>query len=183
MSAGTDNALQSDRQQNAGFRCSICHEWHDQLPMSYSVKVPQAVAAIPEAELDSRVVFSLDQCVIDKQSFYIRGRIPVPIIGQADAFIWGVWAKVDEPDFVRANNMWKVEGREKEPQYRGWLNTPLPLYKDTANLELRILTQIVGRRPHFELADITHPLALEQRNGITMERVREIAEWFIHPAE
>jgi hypothetical protein len=62
--------------------------------MSYSVKVPSAVAAIPESELDQRVVFTLDDCVIDRRQFYLRGRIPVPVISQADPFIWGVWAPV-----------------------------------------------------------------------------------------
>jgi hypothetical protein len=62
--------------------------------MSYSVKVPHAVAAIPEHELDRRVVFTLDQCVIDRRAFYLRGRIPVPVTGQAEPFIWGVWARV-----------------------------------------------------------------------------------------
>ena len=164
-----------------GFSCTICHKWHDRLPMSYSVKVPSAVAAIPKSELDQRVVFTLDQCVIDRRQFYLRGRIPVPVIDQAEPFIWGVWAQVGEPDFVRANAMWKTEGREKEKSFRGWLNTPIPLYDGTMSLELSVQTQPVGRRPHFELVDSAHPLAVEQRNGITMTRVREIAEAFLHP--
>jgi hypothetical protein len=144
-------------------------------PMSYSVKVPSAVATIPESELDRRVVFTLDQCVIDNKAFYLRGRIPVPVIGRDEPFIWGVWAQVGEPDFVRTNRMWRIEGREASPPFTGWLNTPIPIYSDTLNLELRVLTQVVGRRPHFELTDRAHPLAVEQKNGITMERVRAIA--------
>ena len=53
------------------------------------------VAAIPDAELDRRVVFTLDQCVIDQREFYLRGRIPVPVIGRHEPFIppidhWGL---------------------------------------------------------------------------------------------
>jgi hypothetical protein len=55
------------------------------------------------------------------------------------------------------------------------------LYSGTPNLELKIWTQVVGRRPHFELADAMHPLAIEQQNGITQQRVQEIAEAFRHP--
>jgi len=151
------------------------------LSMSYSVKAPSAVAAIPEAELDRRIVFTLDQCAIDHKAFYIRGRIPIPVIGGDEPFIWGVWAQVGEPDFARANRMWRVEGREGEPPFVGWLNTPIPIYPSTLNLELRVLTQVVGRRPHFELTDASHPLAIEQRNGITMDRVREIGEALRNP--
>src|SRR5579862_9023981 len=166
---------------NEGFKCGICGKWHDKLPMSYSVKVPSAVPAIDDSELESRVVFTLDQCVIDKRAFYVRGRIPVPVLGRREPFIWGVWAQVGEPDFLRAHAVWKKEGREKEPPFCGWLNTPIPLYPNTLNLELRIITQVVGRRPHFEIVDSAHPLGIEQRKGISMERVREIAEAFIHP--
>jgi hypothetical protein len=71
--------MPDDAQLPQGFRCRICRQWHDRLPLSYSAKVPQAVAAIPEWGLDSRVVFTLDQCFIDKSEFYMRGRIVVPV--------------------------------------------------------------------------------------------------------
>ncbi|HEX4232481.1 MAG TPA: DUF2199 domain-containing protein [Bryobacteraceae bacterium] len=174
MSEGTGMNLEDHEPQEADVERTVDHGSPDSPPMSYSVKVPSAIVAIPEAELDRQVVFTLDQCVIDNKAFYIRGRIPVPVIGREDPFIWGVWAQVGEPDFVRTNRMWRVEGREAEPPYRGWLNTPIPIYPNTLNLELRILTQVVGRRPHFELTDATHPLAAEQRSGMTMERVKEL---------
>lgn len=164
-----------------GFECGVCGQWHDRLPFSYSVKVPHAVAAIPQEELDRRVVFTLDQCVIDDREFYLRGRIPVPVWGKRDLFIWGVWARVGPRDFVRTNELWKVKGREAGPAYEGWLNTRIPLYGETLDLELRVLTQVVGRRPHFELMDAAHLLAVEQREGISMQRVKNIAEAFLHP--
>lgn len=168
--------VEDRKPREAGVKRAVNDDSPDNPPMSYSVKVPSAIAAIPEPELDRRVVFTLDQCVIDSKAFYIRGRIPVPVIGRDEPFIWGVRAQVSEPDFARTNQMWHREGREAEPPYRGWLNTPIPIYPSTLNLELRILTQVVGRRPHFELTDATHPLTVEQRNGITMERVKEIAQ-------
>lgn len=163
------------------FRCGVCGQLHD-FSMSYSVKVPEAVAAIPEAELDQRVEFTLDQCIIDRRAFYLRGRIAIPVVDSSDDFIWGVWAQVGERDFVRSIQMWKVEGREREPPFEGWLNTPLPLYKGTLNLQLSVITKPVGRRPHFEVVDQEHPLAIEQVHGISMRRVQEIAETFIHTA-
>jgi hypothetical protein len=54
----------------------------------------------------------------------------VPVSGQREPFIWGVWAQIGEPDFVRANAIWKTEGREEKP-FVGWLNTPVPLYANT----------------------------------------------------
>jgi hypothetical protein len=36
--------------------------------------------------------------------------------------------------------------------------------------------QVVGWRPHFTVLDQDHPLALEQRDCITLRRVEDIAE-------
>jgi hypothetical protein len=41
-------------------------------------------------------------------------------------------------------------------------------------------TRAVGRRPFVELEPTDHLLAVEQREGITQERVREIAELVLH---
>jgi len=41
-------------------------------------------------------------------------------------------------------------------------------------------TQLVGRRPLVELEPTDHPLAAEQRVGITMARVQEFAEQLFH---
>jgi hypothetical protein len=167
-------------QQN-GFQCSVCHLWHDVLPLSYSVKAPLAVQGIAENELLRRVIFTVDQCIVDGHNFYLRGRIPLPVLGHDQPFIWGVWVSVSRKDFVRTNELWKTAGREAEPPYLGRLNTQLPLYGDILNLPVRVRTQVVGRRPHFEIMNPAHPLAIEQRQGISMQRVREIAEQILHP--
>jgi hypothetical protein len=41
-------------------------------------------------------------------------------------------------------------------------------------------TREVGQRPRIELEPTDHPLAVEQRQGITRERVQEIAEIVLH---
>jgi hypothetical protein len=139
-----------------------------------------AAAAVPMEELEQRVVFTPDQCVIDGKDFYLRGRILVPVIGVEEPFVWGVWAEVSPINFVRTNELWTVEGREEEPAFPGWLNTQLPVFGDTFNVELSVQTQAVGKRPHFTVVDEEHPLAVEQRNSITMRRVEEIAETMLH---
>ena len=102
------------------------------------------------------------------------------VIGLDEPFVWGVWAEVSPTNFVRTNELWTVEGREAEPAFPGWLNTQLPVFGDTFNLEVSVQTQRVGKRPHFTVGDEEHPLAVEQKNGITMRRVEEIAESMLH---
>ena len=162
------------------FVCRLCGERHEALPLSYSVQAPAAAASIPAEQLEDRVLLTPDQCVIDARDFYLRGRIPVPILGLAEPFVWGVWAEVSPKNFLRTHELWNVCGREAEPPFPGWLDSRLDLFGDTINLEVRVQTQVVGRRPHFTVVDQTHPLAMEQANGITLLRVQEIAERILH---
>jgi hypothetical protein len=62
-----------------------------------------------------------------------------------------------------------------------WLTTELPVYPATTlNLKTRVHTRPVGERPFVELQLTDHPLAIEQRTGISLERVREIASVVRH---
>ena len=161
-----------------GFDCSVCGQHHAVLPLSYSVKVPLAALAVPRAEWERRVVLSPDLCVIDERFHYVRGRFAIPVHGVDEPFIWGVWAWLQPKDFYRTNQRWNDPTRVDEPPYAGLLNSELPLYGDTVNLPVTVQAMAVGRRPHFFPADAAHPLAAEQRTGISMERVVEIAERF-----
>jgi hypothetical protein len=165
-----------------GFLCRVCGRRHV-LPLSYSVKAPHAATLIPPEQIESRIVMTAEQCVIDGRDFYLRGRIPVPIHGIEQPFIWGVWAEISPKTFLRAQQLWKTPGREAEPPFPGWLNSEILPYGDTLNLELSIRTQPVGRRPHFFVTDADHPLAIEQREGITLERIERLAEAILHPSE
>ncbi|MFQ6227966.1 DUF2199 domain-containing protein [Nocardia sp. NPDC002869] len=63
----------------------------------------------------------------------------------------------------------------------GWLTTDLSAYSPTTlNLKTRLHTRPVGERPFIELEPTDHPLAVEQRTGITRDRVHEIAEAMLH---
>jgi hypothetical protein len=167
-----------------GFACSVCGERHDVLPLKYSVNAPQAVMAIPASEIDQRVVITADQCVIDNSSFYLRGRLLVPVHELEDApFVWGIWAEVSPKAFLRANEIWHTEGREQEPPFTGWMNTDLFLFGNTLNLEVDVHTQAVGQRPLFTVRDPNHPLARQQREGITIEEIQDIAEMIFHRGE
>jgi hypothetical protein len=164
----------------SGFDCDVCGKHHDVLPLSYSVKAPRAASLIPADELEKRVVLTRDQCVIDGRVFYLRGRVVVPMLDYAEPFIWGVWAEVSPKNFIRTMDLWKWEGREGEPAFPGWLDSEIALFGNTINLEVAVQTQKVGWRPHFSVVDLEHPLAVEQRGGMTLLRAKEIAEQMLH---
>lgn len=53
----------------------------------------------------------------------------------------------------------------------------------TLYLKTHVHTRPPGRRPFVELEPTEHPLAVEQRTGISSERVREIASAVLHAGE
>jgi hypothetical protein len=123
---------------------------------------------------------SSDQCIIDDQHFFIVGNLEIPIIGAEDRFSWDVWVSLSAQNFRRALEMWSNPKRVSEPAYFGWLSTSLPGYPDTLSIKTMVHTREVGRRPFVEVEPDGHPLALEQRNGISRERIEEIAALVLH---
>ncbi len=163
-----------------GFDCRVCGRHHDVLPLRYSVKYPLSAGAVPPEEVEQRVVITADQCVIDDRYHYVRGRFALPIHGLEEPFLWGCWVRISAADFYKTNQRWLDPERENEPPYHGLLNSELSLSGETRNLPVLVKTMAVGRRPHFFVTDPQHPLAVEMRDGIGMERVVEIAELMLH---
>ena len=162
------------------FQCGRCDAWHDGPPLHYGSAAPAHYHLIPEAERATRCDLSSDLCIVDDQHFYMVGNIDIPVIGSGESFSWDVWVSLSEKNFRRVLELWETPGRESEPPYFGWLSTELPGYPQTLLLKTHVHTREVGRRPFVELEPTDHPLAVEQRTGITWARVQEIAEFVLH---
>ncbi|MFF0291921.1 DUF2199 domain-containing protein [Streptomyces sp. NPDC005262] len=147
--------------------------------MNYTAETPAVWnPAFTDAE---DCMLSSDQCVILGQHFFVKGLIEIPIIDTDGVFSWGVWVSLSPENFSLAADLWDKPGREAEKPYFGWLTTELPVYSTTTlNLKTYVHTRPVGERPLVELEPTDHPLAVEQRTGITMDRVREIAAAVLH---
>ncbi|HLH25307.1 MAG TPA: DUF2199 domain-containing protein [Chloroflexota bacterium] len=163
-----------------GYTCHSCGAYHSELPLSYFVPLPDAVLWVPEAERAQRCRILDEVCIIDNEHFFIRGNIEIPIRGQETPFGWTVWTSLSRANFERAVRLWDRPERVDEPPYFGWLNNLLPPYPTTIDLKTHVHTRPVGTRPYIELEPTDHPLAVEQRQGITMARVQEIAEIMLH---
>ena len=163
-----------------GFKCSCCGKRHKELPLHYGVAAPMHYETIPAKERKKRCELNKDMCVIDDEHFYVVGNLEIPVIGSDERFSWDVWVSLSEKSMARAVELWDTPGRESEPPYFGWLSTSLPGYPETLLLKTHVHTREVGRRPYIELEPTDHPLAVEQREGITWARVQEIAELVLH---
>ena len=150
--------------------------------MSYGTHAPAYWD--PSLAGDPASLLGPEQCVINDEHFFLRGRLVVPVLGTGEdaVFEWGVWVSLSRSNYARALKLWTAPEREQEPPYFGWLSTDLPLYQpSTLQLKMQVHTQPPGSRPLVELEPTSHPLAEEQRTDITLARVQEIAETLLYP--
>jgi hypothetical protein len=165
---------------NRGFLCSCCGKRHDGLPFSYATLAPASWRE--ELTSDPTSLLADEQCVIEGKHFFVRARIVLPVVDADENFDWGVWVSLSEANYTRVCQLWTDPRRVDEPPYFGWLSTELPCYEPTTlNLKTNLHAQPVGVRPTVELEPTDHPLAVEQRTGITLARVQAIAERLLHP--
>ena len=158
----------------AAWVCRSCQAHQETLPLCFGPEAPAAWDALPPPDRSRRGRLSEDLCEVDGQHFFIRGRLEIPIHDSAQPFVWLAGSSLSAAHFRRTQELWSTPGREREQPYFGWLSPVLACYPDTLNLRLRVHTRPVGERPWFELEPTDHPLAVEQREGISWERVHEI---------
>lgn len=149
--------------------------------MSFHAAAPGAWNAIPESERSTRALLSDEQCEIDEKFFFVKGLIEIPVHGIDETFTWGVWVSLSRANYERACDLWSQPGRESEPPYFAWLSSELaPLYPSTLNLKTNLHTRPVGVRPVVQLEPSDHPLAREQREGISRRRLEELWTYLLH---
>ena len=158
-----------------GFVCSRCGEAHPGTP-TFGFAFPIDYLDVPEAERKERVFLTEDTCVIDDERFFVRGCLEIPVHGGCDPFIWGVWVAVSEQAFFEFQDLLGADTRAHHGPFEGQLSSPPRPYPDSTNLKAIVRLRDHAIRPLVEVEACGHPLALEQRNGISRERVAEIVE-------
>jgi hypothetical protein len=162
-----------------GWKCSICGVEHEDVPMCFGIDAPWR-ALVPEDEFASRVELSSDQCVVDGQTFFIRGHIEVPILNHPESLAFSVWSSLSEQSFVHMCERWESPERASDPSYFGWLCSRIPAYPDTIHLKLSVQSRAPGLTPLFTVELTDHPLAIDQHKGISFARWHELAHELLH---
>jgi len=174
------------------FTCVDCGEVHHGSP-SFSYEYPTFYYDVPEQDRANRIIASDDLCRIspalddpDGTVFYfLRVTLSIPIIGAHDPFTWGVWVSQSKASFDQYLD--SVSQDQSGLASFGWLAVTLPYYSSSApeaplvNLECNVPWGNKGQRPDIILWDSNHPLAVDQRNGITWDKAVKIATLMAHP--
>lgn len=160
--------------------CSCCGRQFSDLPTCWGFGAgPDIYEEMSEAERDERVVLTPDVCVIDDRHRFVRGHIEIPIIGSDDPFVWNVWVSLSEQSFEAVERSWEDQDRVALGPFFGWLCSHLPYPWRPERLKTSVRLRPPGEVPLIEVAPSDHPLAVEQRDGMTIDRVVEIAEMLL----
>ena len=116
-------------------------------------------------------------CTVGSHHF-ILANLELPY-KEHEKFVWTCWISLSDASLERIDNRWEAEGRENDEPAFGWFSNDLPTYDPpTWSLKARVHQRPVGERPWIELEPTDHPLAIEQRDGISDERISAIHHAF-----
>jgi hypothetical protein len=162
--------------------CSRCGKEHVGLPFDWAFDSPMywdGGRTEDDWLTEDLCVWTDDE---PKLNYFIRGVLEIPVEGSEQKLGYGVWSSLSEDSFKQVVQHWDDPARTEQGPYFGWLSNSIPGYPDTRSLPLDVVIQEVETRPLFVLQEGDHPLIAEQREGITTERVRAIAEEQMHEA-
>lgn len=157
------------------YRCATCNEIHDDLPDMGSDR-PAYWGAVPEDKRSELITLTEDTCIIEND-YFIRGIIEIPILDYPKRFGFGVWVTQKKENFdTYIDNF----DSDKIGPFFGWLSTHLDFYdEDTINLKTMAHFRGNGLRPTIEIEPSNHPLSLDQKNGISLEKAWEIVHFYL----
>jgi hypothetical protein len=161
------------------FHCRDCNEDHEGLP-DLGSDAPDPYLWLPKVDRDASAALTPDRCTITRDDghtdYFIRGVIFIPVHGEAQPWGIGVWISQSEANYQR----YLDDEEEMEPTF-GWLATRLSFYeKDTLALKTCAHFSNDKTRPTIELEPTDHPLAVDQREGITLEKAWKIVHRYMN---
>ncbi len=163
------------------FKCTSCSKIHEGIP-TFGWNYPVHYMQIPEYERESRALLGSDDCVIDEKYFYIRGCLEIPVHGESEPFVWGVWVSLSKDNFMEWVRYFGKERRSHIGPYFAWLSSDIWVYEESPlNLKTTVYIRDDCIRPYIEIQESEHPLYKEQSAGISVERVAELYEMMVHP--
>lgn len=161
------------------FKCASCDSWHEGIP-GWGWKYPFHYHSVPESERAARCFLTSDLCVVDDTAFYICGCLELPIPGSTDIVSFRVWVSLGESDWFEFQDLIGVSKRSYTGPYFGWLDSTIPIYPDTYKMTCVVHIRDDGIRPFIELEPTDHPLSVDQREGVSQERVQALYDFFEH---
>jgi len=153
------------------FKCGSCDAWHVGVP-NWHFGGPDAVTAMAPAERAQRAAREGDAIVVDEKFCFVLALLELPVQGMPEPYAWGVWVNIRGRDVASFVELYNDEHRPAGATFEGRLGNSIPGYPETRNLPVRLVVRPFPTRPLAEVVDDTHPLAHDQRAGVSQEALR-----------
>jgi hypothetical protein len=161
------------------WRCPCCRQKHGGL-FDLVLAKPDAWPGGEKARPNWRVatssnILTEDFCIVNGEDFFVRCLLRLPIIDKPDnSFSFCIWSSLSRANFDLYLDTFDGGKQGGLGPWFGWFSNRLIGYPDTLYLKCHVHPRADRQRPLVELEPTEHPLAIEQRAGITFDRVLEI---------
>jgi len=169
-----------ERLQNRLWTCHSCGETHRGVfDIAYdkpSIWLDSGTrASNSDLSSFSTNFLSDDFCIVEREHYFVRCVLELAISHtKGGLFVFGVWSSLSEANFAVYVNSFSRNDQSVLGPWFGWFSNRLPGDPDTLNLKCQVHPRNDRRRPFIELEPTDHPLACDQRNGISIDRLIEI---------
>ncbi|QBF26995.1 DUF2199 domain-containing protein [Pseudomonas tructae] len=158
--------------------CSQCGADHAHDPGELAFRRPDALFALSPEEREHNARHNNDWCVIAGERYFLRALLPLAMAEQNDNYCIGIWVELQPSDFERVCELWRDEHQADEPPFAVRLANSIPTLPQTLGLEGQLQLSGPTSRPSVTLSTSSHPLAVEQVNGISLHRAHEYSVVF-----
>jgi hypothetical protein len=161
------------------WRCSCCGQTHGglfDLVLAKPDAWPGADKPRPNWEVaTSSNILTEDFCILEGEHFFVRCLLRLPLVDKPDSSLtFCIWSTLSRANFDLYLDTFDGGEQGGLGPWFGWFSNRLIGYPDTFNLKCHVQPRADRQRPLIELEPTEHPLAIEQRAGITFDRVLEI---------
>jgi hypothetical protein len=153
--------------------CDACGLDHDGELFELGYFRPDVIVGMDAEARAARARESNDICRLDESRFFLRGVLPLPIHGRDDGYMLGVWVEVSAASFARIHALWTDADQANEPAFAATLANDVRHHPGSLGQAVTVRLTGPTTRPSVFVVDPAHPLAIEQRDGVSFHRASE----------
>lgn len=155
------------RDRPASIACATCGAVHPIGGTELVYGLPDAIFELNGEARTERAEISTDICMLDGARHFLRGVIPLPVIGADRPYRIGAWVEMSEDDIRVVLSLWEDESQSMHPPFNGRLANEIHGHTGSRGLKVEVRLTGPTTRPDIRVLPSGNDLYERQREGIT----------------